>query len=264
MSKPPSEPLEERLRSAGRAFAYPPTPDLVSAVRQPRARHATASNLVQRRVALAVVLVLAGLFAVPGVRAELLRILRIGAIEILLPPPTPTAALPSSSTALPTPLATARPAPRPTVNAAILNLSGETTLEMARREVAFPIKLPTVPADLGAPDRVFVQNLDGDAVILVWLAPDDPKQVRLALYELESSVIGRKTQSKIVQETQVGNARAAWVEGPHFLQFNNGEEWRPAQLVTGNALLWTAGGTTYRLESGLSLDAALEIAESIR
>jgi hypothetical protein len=96
MTEQPINDLESRLIAAGRAFPYPSTPDIASAVsshlRALPARQPTKS--FARRMAWALVVVialLAGLLAVPPVRAQVLEFLQIGVIRIFLTQPTPTA-----------------------------------------------------------------------------------------------------------------------------------------------------------------------------
>lgn len=254
----PDEREIERLRETARDFSYPPTPDLSRTVRE---RLAAPRRRSPQRLAWAVAaLLLVGLLAVPEVRASLRDLLRIGAVEIVpaATPPIPQPTLSATPDATPTPRATARP------NSTLLRLRGVTTLEQAQQRVSFPLKQPTYPADLGPPDRVFVQTLVAPAAILVWLEPNQPDQVRLALYQLSSDELIRKMEPRTVSETQVNGQRALWTEGPYLLQLENTNEPQSQRLVTGNVLIWTSDGVTYRLESGLALPEAIRIAESLR
>ena len=61
---------------------------------------------------------------------------------------------------------------RNTLLASILDLKGKTSLPAARARVDFPIRLPTYPPDLGSPDGVFLQDINGAVVVLVWLTPE--------------------------------------------------------------------------------------------
>jgi hypothetical protein len=179
---------------------------------------------------------------------------RVGAIEIVVTPPTATSIL-----------ATPRPSETPTNP---LNLVGETTLAIANAEIPFTIKLPLYPADLGRPNRVFVQELDGSALILAWTEPGRQDQARLVLYELYPGVAGRKEVEDftVVEEATVRGRRALWVKGTHLLQFYDaqGNVWSGMRrLVQGNVLIWEEDGITYRLESSLSMSEAVRIAESL-
>ncbi|GAB4416247.1 MAG: hypothetical protein Fur0044_11540 [Anaerolineae bacterium] len=257
-----NEAWEARLRDAARAFPYPPTPPIAGAVRAQLAQEAgqKAGLPVSRRLvwaALIVLLILGGLLAVPQVRAKVVEFLQIGAIRIFLVEPTPTSTpLPSTATAQPT----------PTPIASVLDLAGETTLAEASQQVDFPIRLPTYPADLGQPDAVFVQELGGPVVVLVWLDEADPSRVRLSLHQLGPGTFGEKGDPGRVEETTVNGRRAIWAKGPYILQFRHGSrvDYDLRRLVEGRVLIWTEGGITYRLETDLSLAEAVQIAESLR
>ncbi|HMQ30979.1 MAG TPA: hypothetical protein PKD53_09630 [Chloroflexaceae bacterium] len=259
--------LARLLREEARAFAYPPTPDLARRIGRPPARPAPRATLRRLApVALAVALLAAALLAVPEVRAAALRLLQVGAVRVRVEPAPPPTALPTAGAPATAPAPTASPpspAPHP-------GLSGETTLAEAERRVAFPVRLPVYPEGLGPPDRVFLQELDGDALILVWQDPAAPGRPLLSLHALSSDVFAQKTiygaETERLAEAEVGGAPALWVRGAHLLQVGRaGEiELAPVRIVEGNTLIWTAGGLTYRLESELTLEEALRVAESLR
>jgi len=245
----PGSDLEKQLQSAARAFDYPETPDIVRGLkRRWTTRPVRRPGLPRLAWAAAVLLaVIAGLFAVPQVRARVLDWIRLGAVRIFLVEPTP------APTVRPTPVQIA----------SLLNLAGETTLEEAEKTAGFDLRLPAEPPDLGRPDRVYLQDLGGPAVVLVWVDENRPDQVRLSLFELGPGTSGiDKIQPKVIQETQVNDARALWTEGPHFLQLRNGEM-DLRSLVAGNTLIWVADGVTYRLETDQSMEEAVRIAESV-
>jgi hypothetical protein len=255
--------MDWQLREVAPAFIYPPTPDIAGAVRQRLSRAGTpqrGARVMRSKLSwglialLLVVLLLAALLSVPQVQAFVRSLFRIGSVEIVVVP----------STATPT-LATPGPSATPSNP---LNLVGETTLAIANAELPFGIKLPSYPADLGLPNRVFVQDLDGSALILAWTEPGRPDEARLVLYELYLGVAGRKEVEdfKVVEETTVGGRRAMWVKGTHLLQFYDarGNAWSGMRrLVQGNVLIWEEAGITYRLESTLPMSEAVRIAESL-
>src|SRR6185503_5551266 len=93
------------LQNIARNFSYPPTPDIASAVAKRLAIKPEPKPLISppwRLVwaALVVLFILAGLLAVPQVRAAVVEFLQIGAIRIFLTEPTPTAT-PLPATPLP-------------------------------------------------------------------------------------------------------------------------------------------------------------------
>jgi hypothetical protein len=276
----PAERWQARLAATARAFAYPRTPDLLAAVRPaalaaPRLAPAPSRRPARpaaRRLSWAyglalVAVLLVALLSVPGVRAGVLRFLQLGAVRILLgPTETPTTA-PTTAALTPT------PRPPPTPLSSVLDIAGETTLAEAREHLSFPIRLPAYPADLGEPDRVYVQGQSGPeggaALILVWLAPDDPGRVRLALYMLDSEAVADKLYNDVVKkappelETAVVDGRVAiWTTGPYVLQTPLG--WLvERRLIQGHVLIWADEALTYRLETDLPLDEAVRIAESL-
>jgi hypothetical protein len=266
--------LEKRLYEDARSFGYPPTPDIASAVSWERDARPTvgAGWLPGSRLAMAITLVLViliGLMTVPTVRAQILEFLQIGGIRILLgePAPSPSPAPTSSPSAqdagafdLPS---TARQATSATPSPSLLNLSGETTLIEAQNQVDFRIRIPEYPDELGPPDHVFLEQLGGPVVVLVWLQPDRPDDVQLSLIQLGPGGFLEKTPPRVVAEVEVDDQPAIWTEGPHQLRYlsSNG----PVDLlVEGNVLIWTGDETTFRLAGDFSLEQAVKIAVSLR
>jgi hypothetical protein len=152
--------------------------------------------------------------------------------------------------------------------ARVTALSGESTLGDAAEALGAELPLPAHPLGIGPPDRVFLQEVSGPMAVLAWLAPDRPDEAWLVLYvlRLEEGAFGGKFEVQRVQQTTVWGAPAFWVEGQHFLEFRDraGRSIHgPARFVAGNVLVWEGSGLTYRLESGLSLDEAVRIAESM-
>jgi len=234
------ERFAERIQGLAAGFRYPPTPDIAARLRQPRARSVRRPRLAW---AIAIVLVIAaGLLAVPAVRAAVVEIVQLGAVRIFLGGPTPT------------------PLP-PAGHLSLSELPGETTLEAARSSVAIPIRLPSYPVDLGPPDRVFMLREFGGVVILVWEDPNYSDLARLALFEIPPGPIVNKLFPERVQSTSVAGRPAIWSIGDHFVELIM-ESRQELVLVRGNVLIWSIEGVTYRLETSLSLEEAVRIAES--
>jgi hypothetical protein len=259
---------EEQLRKWSQEFRYPQTPDIAYAVTQSLEGEVSPAKHLRRRLAwgvAAILLLLAALMSVPTVRAQVLEYLQIGAIRILLTQPTPTAT--HESTQLP-PLAggsdglistaTARPYP------SIIDLAGETTLAEAQLQLDFPIRLPTYPADLDGPDRVFLQDLGGQAVLLVWMDPTDPDLIRLDLLLMGPGTFAEKGLPLVLEETTVNGQRALWTEGQHFLHLGGSMYQGVPLVIEGNILIWEQNGITHRLESDLPLEEAVTVAESLK
>ncbi|MBE7553936.1 MAG: hypothetical protein HS126_22960 [Anaerolineales bacterium] len=264
-----NEQWEARLQQLARRFPYPATPDVTSIVRAQLAEGSRPKlGLPPRRLAwaaLLVLLILAGLLAVPQVRAALVEYLQIGAVRIFLVEPTQTPTPTPAAASLKERPLTPTPRPSPTPLPSLLDLAGATTLAQAQAQVDFPIRLPAYPANLGEPDWVFLQDFDGPLVVLVWAKPDQPNQVQFSLHMLGPGTFAGKGPPVTVQETTVNGQRAYWTEGPYLLQIrrNNRTENDVRRLIDGHVLVWTEAEITYRLETDLSLEEAVKIAESL-
>jgi hypothetical protein len=272
------EQLEKWVTETAAAFPYPPAPDVALAVttavattlrRQPAERGTTAATGDRPRrlrpvwVAVCLLAACLALLAVPQVRAGLVEWFRIGAVRIFVGEVTPTATAESAlSTDLPLsdlPTQTTTPI---SAREIILSLAGATSLAEAQAKAAYPLLRPRYPPDLGRPDHVFHQRQPmGDTIIMLWLEPDRPHEIRLAFYQIHVPDYAIKYHS-LIEETTVNDRHAIWFEGGHLLQLVDG---RSAEhlFVDGNVLLWADGEVTYRLESQLSLAEVLAIAESL-
>jgi hypothetical protein len=258
--------FEKRLLSISKGLDYPRTPDIAGSVMK-RIRSSTRPRFISRRLAwtLTIILILcSSLLLIPPARAAIIEFIQIGVVRIFrgepTPLPPPTAESPSGMTPLtPTPAATSS-----SLIPILRNIAGEATLEEAQRIVRFPILLPSYPPDLGNPDHVFVQNPDGAMVVLVWLDPQDPKQVLMSLHFIPTgSWVIDKRKPVVIQETTVNGQRAIWTVGPYPLKLSNGDI-QFTRLIDGHVLIWADGDVTYRLETDLALDEALKIAESLQ
>jgi hypothetical protein len=156
-----------------------------------------------------------------------------------------------------------------------LGLGTAMTLDEARAAVDRPIPLPT-SGDLGPPDAVYVDPDKADAVALVWAPrPGLPatldEDVGLILMSFDGT-LGQEYFQKLlgggttVTTVTIDGDRGFWIEGdPHLFFFQDGAGSfvdDPRRWV-GDALAWTDGTTTYRLESALGREAAVGIAEGL-
>ncbi len=255
--------LENQLRTAGRQFVYPPTPNVAAGETRTARRYAPRVRLAW---AVAVLVLLLGLWSVPTVRASVVEWLQIGAVRIQLVAPTATVAPPTG-----TPRATVIPTATPVPLANVLKLSGETTLAEARAQLDIPLRLPQYPADLGTPDRVVVQRLSGGGslALFIWLddnATESNPTVRLSLMQMEADAFMTKGEPRTIRETTIGDHYALWTEGPYGLNYQE-QGTRFERLVDGHVLIWTeqidGEEITYRLETDWSLDEARRVAESL-
>ena len=164
MNELEQELFEKRLISIATGLVYPPTPDIARSV-MGRLHPSTHPRLISRRLAwsLTIILILfSSLMLIPPARAAIIEFIQIGIVRIFRGTPTPTP-LPNAgppTTMIPL---TATPGPTSQPLVPILeSLAGEMTLEEAQQTVDFPILLPSSPPDLGNPDRIFVQEADGE------------------------------------------------------------------------------------------------------
>lgn len=256
--------FENKIRSLAQGMEYPRTPNIVGSVTA-RWHSSTRPRFVSKASAwtLTIVLVLIlSLMLIPPARAAILEFIQIGVVRIFrneptpLPPPNPQApSIPVTATPLPT----AQP-----LIPILRNLAGEMTLEQAQKEVKYPILLPSYPPDLGKPDYVFVQDVQGAMTILVWLDPQKPDQVLMSLHFLPAgSWAIKKAQPSVIEETRVNGHYAIWTTGPYPMILRNGDL-DHIRMIEGHVLIWENGNITYRLETALDLKEAIKIAESLK
>jgi hypothetical protein len=224
--------------------------------------------VISRRLAwsLAAILILfSSLMLIPPVRAAVIEFIQIGVVRIFPAEPTP-APEGAPQQEFPSTMSPVTATPRPTsppLLPFLESLAGETTLAEANRTVGYPLLLPSYPPRLGSPDHVFVQDADGPMTILVWTDPKQPDEVLMSLHFLppESWAI-KKIEPALIQETTVNGQRAIWAVGPYPIRYANGNI-DFIRMIRGHVLIWTEGEITYRLETDLSLDEAVRVAESL-
>ena len=230
------ESFESRVATTARNFPYPGTPELRHfSLPQPRAARLRRSVLAW---AAALLLVLLSAFAVPSVRAAVVEFFQIGVMRIFFDAPE---ILPDSRLPL------------------LRELSGRTNLANAAEESGIPIRYPEA---LGEPDEVYLQTIEGPLVLMVWFEGGDLEATLLAL---GPGAFAGKGPPQILVETSVGGQPAVWLEGDHslYLKTADGSFTYVTLFEAGNALLWEAGGITYRLEGIAGMEAAIRIAETL-
>jgi hypothetical protein len=214
-------------------------------LRRPRRRPAV---LVAAVLAVAVLVV-----AVPGSRAALARWLGIGAVRIVTSDdPVPVLAGPYD---LGDPIAV------------------EDAIERA--------PAPVVPDGVGPPDAAYAGAPTG-AVTVVWRASGDLPPIGAGAGDVGlvvtilpgtrpaplTKVAGAGT---VLEAATVAGTPGWWLSGaPHVLWIDGdpggadgGADDARALRLAGNTLLWADGDLTYRLESALGREAAVELAEGI-
>ena len=269
--------LERRLIELGRRVDAPSPGTLVSSVtqriaagQQPRPWWRSILDVRERRalrpvwmpmrqqaaVAVAiVVVVIGGILAVPATRDTVAGLLGLGGVQIQQVPELPPVQGPADLRS---------------------RLGERVTLATARSSERFRIVLP---ATLGEPYEVYLSGrYPGGVVSLLWNArPELPTasviDAGLLLTEFAGSINSRTMVAKLldrggtVESVTVAGEPAYWISGrPHevVLVDENGEYVFETLRLEGDVLLWAHEGVTFRIESGLSRDAAIRIAESIR
>jgi hypothetical protein len=235
--------LEERLADLRTAVEFPATPDLGGAVGR-RLRLGAAGGrgvrlrLVRPRVLAIAVLVLivaaaSALAASPPLREAILELVGVRVERVPELPPAPTDA-------------------RPT-------LGERTTIGAAERQAGFDL----VRLRRGAPERVYVRELDGTAVVTFAYRDE-----RVLLSQFRARV-DRTFLKKLLADTRVEEVRVGGEPGyrlsggEHVVQYRNGGRTVEERLA-GDVLLWQRGGVALRLEGELSKRRALALARSVR
>ena len=193
----------------------------------------------------------ATMLGLPGLR------LNLGPVPVS-PPPT---LAPSPS----------RPAAVPGMTMGLGALVDFTDLDA---RAGFPVRSPG-DAALGPPDAVYLDRKLGGQVALVWASrPDLPATLQpgvgLVLTQFRG-VVGNGFFEKaigfgtVVEPVTVRGKPAFWLRGaPHFIYYTGpGGQVFDERRWVGDALIWADGPVTYRLETGLGRDRAIEIAESL-
>jgi hypothetical protein len=272
MNELQQELFEQQLASVAKGMDYPRTPDIAASVMrrlsagQAEERAPARSRSISRRMAWSlamVLLLLSSLMLIPPVRAAILEVIEIGAVRIFRSEPTPLPP-PQDEVSPPLPPVTATPTDfLPFRIPALADIDGETDLARAQAMVDYPILVPSYPPGLGQPDRVYVQDAEGPMTILVWVDPPALTDTRLVLHLIpKGSWAVEKMSPRLIEETRVNGQRAVWALGPYPIRFRNGNL-EFARMVDGHVLIWTDGDVTYRLETDLTLEEAIRIAESL-
>jgi hypothetical protein len=260
--------LEAALRAFGEDIAWPEAPsDLPTMVRvriesSPRNVGPARSRWSwwpARRAVVAAVLILLALAALAGAAG-----LGLPGLQLILGP-APVSPPPSLA-----------PSPSPAAGApgSALGLGAQVPLEDLDAQAGFDVDWPSDPS-LGPPDAAYVDQALGGQVALVWrsrdglpdtLAPGVGLIVTAFRGTADSGFYTKALGSgTTVKSVLVGGERGFWLTGdPHFLFYEGpaGDVHDPRRWV-GDALLWTRGAITYRLETSLDEAAAIRLAETM-
>jgi hypothetical protein len=257
--------LERELIALGRELEFPPTPDIAAAVTtriredEPRVIPAPRARVGARRgrrvVAVAVALLLlaaaTALAVSPGVRDALSDLFGLsGATIERTPAPAPEPAAPQA------------PPGR------------ASSLAQARRALAFE---PLLPAELGAPAAVFVDDRPAGGTFSAGYPPG-PRMPRAATTgfgllvtefrgdlapEYLAKIVAIATRVELIR---VDGSRGAWIAGaPHFFAYRDtAGNLRESELaVAHNVLLLERGRLLVRLEGDFGRRQAIRLARSL-
>lgn len=249
--------FETQVKQYASSFRYPPTPDLAALTRDRQSQRKIRRHVQPRAAAwvlvVVVLLVACSLLFAPGVRAQILEFLQIGAIRIFLSEstPTPQATAAATETALPL---------------LVDILPGTTSLVEARQRAGFAFKLPAGPDSLGNPDEIYVLETGSPVVLLVWNPQEDPPRERTSLFIFGPNNFAGKKIAGEAQSVEVNGREALWISEPHAFEFFDSQQRKVLSYFVSDRVLlwWDEDNLTYRLEGSFSLEEALEIANSIR
>jgi hypothetical protein len=249
--------METLLRRAAGTLSYPPTPAISAAVRarlQERRSLAerTKSGLVAlwvRPVArqvlallfIAAVLVGAAL-AVPRSRSALADFFHLSHVQVEREPtsgPTPPVLSPET-------------------------FASPSTIDEAQQAIDFPLRLPSSAGLQLLPDAVYLQGEGSGMPTVIFVYEDRGYD----LYETRLSYFGKGVDPALVHNIEFGGQPAYWIDqGGHIASFLD-EQGRVVvesrRSVDRATLLWERDGITYRLETSLSQEDAMRVAESLR
>jgi len=239
-------------RVLGRVAAevsYPPTPSLRAGVLAGIAADAPGARPTWRRTAVlaaaaVVAVAIAVALAMPGSRSAIAEFFGVSGSKVeVLPTPAPGVT--------PTPF----PAP-----ADISSYATPTTLESAQTAAGFA---PALPPGEGAPLGAYLVEYGGPPPVVV---------LQYARFDLwESRTVGffvkGVPEGVEVRDRSVNGRPATWIgEGEHIVRFVDAQGREVAasvRTVGRGTLIWSTEATFYRLETDLSEEEAVRVAESL-
>jgi hypothetical protein len=235
--------LELALAACGRELAFPPTPDLVTAVAR-RLEAVAAPRRTRRRalvLAFAIVLATAGIAA--GVTASLHG---LGLVFVdKIPPVTPGKGF---------------------------DLGLRVKPDEARRLAGFRVITPGRP--LGTPGAWFAQTVEETRVItLVWGARRDLPPPRRGVSVLATETPGSVDPGFITKfigpdatpaSIRVNGAPGLWITGaPHAISWLSRGSFAHQNIrLVGNVIIWNQGSLLLRIEGARTLAEARRLARS--
>lgn len=245
--------LERLLLTTASGVRYPSTPDLTDRVLAGISALASRREVVFRPflvpvptvVLAALVLSVVLVLAVSPAGDAVARFFGVEGSKIERLPPAPPGV---TATPLPTPEglgATAKP----------------VSLTEAAAAAGFA---PGLPSGQGDPQGVYLIRYGTQAVVVLRYEDFDLWQAQLQQNASFGKLISPES---VVQDVSVRGEPATWLTGgPHFVSYilPNGEGLRESlRTVDRNTLIWRTAKVFYRMETDLSLEEALHIAERL-
>jgi hypothetical protein len=226
--------LELQLRELGEGIAFPPTPDLVSRVRERVGPEPPARRLNRRLLPVALAAIAVGVaFAVPPARTAILRFFHLGSVSV-----ERVETLPAAEER---PLAA--------------GLGSAMSRAEAERRAGFAIVLP----EGAEPKRFYARP----GLIATFLGRTLLAEMRGDQFALAKKFVGGQTT---IDFTLLDGQSALWIAGsPHVLMYVD-DQGIPRELRTrlaGNVFIWVHGDRTFRLEGPLSEQKAIALAREI-
>lgn len=254
--------MDALLRQAAEAFAYPPTPGIAGAVTA-RLREPAPSPLASLAGRLSEIV--RGWWGRPVPRVAIaLLTAALAVIGIAL-------AIPQSRTALAEffGLSHVRVEQEPSLGPPPPILSPDrfarpVSLGQAQELVDFPLRFPTRDGPSLRPDAAYLRGEEVNAPVVIFVYEDEG----FDLYQTRQGFLGKGgTDPSLIHEIEFGGRPALWIdEGGHIASFLD-EQGRvmveSRRTVERATLLWEESGITYRLETALSQEEAIRLAESL-
>lgn len=174
------------------------------------------------------------------------------------------------------------PLPAPSPVGTRLLLGRAVTLEEARGAVGYEVHVPT-QEEFAEPPEVYLLGRGEDAMVSFVYPPrpDLPEDEISGVGALMSQFPGETseafigkglgggegTAAPVLENVLVNGREGYWISGAHgvYLACTDDRNCREERYrLAGNVLLWVQDGMTFRLESALSREEALAVAESVR
>lgn len=243
------EQLGTLVREKAQAFQYPPTPDIALQVRR-RITKPARQPMPRLAWAVAVLVLIAGfIFVVPQSRAALVELIKTGAVTLLInDSQSPIAEIRDFTQLSP-------------LEEALFSNSQEITLQEAQGRASFNL---AILSELDSADAVYYQDVNGlydQVVVMIWRDEAAPNGVQTLFYQMNAPYYGIKQAARdSVRSVWIDGREAFWIEGAHTFTLDGEQD---PNLVPRNVLVWTKGDITYRLESDLTFEQAVQMAESL-